>query len=148
MLCFSASRYFTISCSEGASVLCIPITQGTIPCKPYPSIPCITSSQHRKLCQNIPLSKPHYILQYHTKPLILLYHTKPLTLQYYIKLLNLRYHTKPYATLPYPTTTAGTRAEWSPAEQICHRLTSLNSPPYLLHRHTVCVQHVRNMLHV
>ena len=33
--------------------------------------------------------------------------------------------------LYHPTTcTVGTRAEWLPAEQICHRLTSLNSPPY------------------
>ena len=36
--------------------------------------------------------------------------------------------------LYHPTTcTVGTRAEWLPAEQICHRLTSLNSPPYQLH---------------
>ena len=35
--------------------------------------------------------------------------------------------------LYHPTTcTVGTRAEWLPAEQICHRLTSLNSPPYQL----------------
>ena len=131
MLCFSASRYFTISCSEGASVLCIPIMQGTIPCKPYPSVPCITSSQHRKLCQNIPLSKPQYILQYHTKPTLAYqtfdsavpYQTFNSTLPYQTFDSTVLYKTfrftVPYQTVSYPTISY--HCSWHPCRVVSCR---------------------------